>query len=168
MISSASFPRTDGRFIKYNYDVFKKKIQEDQIAALKSGDSDRVDTLRYILAQVKNKEIEKKSELEDVEVVSVVQKFKRELSEAIIQFEKGGRGDLVQNNKRQLETIAEYLPAEMTEEELKQAVAAIISKNQELYTANPKAILGVAIRELKGKADSTRVIAAIDSLEKAE
>jgi uncharacterized protein YqeY len=146
--------------------MLKRKIQEDQVTSLKSGNSDRLEVLRYILAQVKNKEIEKKSELDDQEIVAVLAKIKRELNEAIVQFEKGGRGDLVQNNKRQLEIIEEYLPAEMSEAELKGEIEKIIAQNQELIAANPKAILGVAIRELKGRADSSRIVAIINSREK--
>lgn len=146
--------------------MLRNKLQADQITALKSGDKKRLDTLRYILSRIKNQEIEKKGELEDEEVVRVLRKTRRELQESIAQFEAGGRSDLSESVKEQIAVIDEYLPVEASDEELKKEVEKVIAKNQDLYASNPKAVIGICVRELKEKADSARIVAAFNSLQK--
>ena len=96
--------------------MLRKKLQDDQLTALKNGDKDRLSLLRFIIAQVQNKEIEKKGELTDEETVAVLKKVARELKESIVAFEKGGRSDLVEDNKKQLDIFSSYLPAEISDE----------------------------------------------------
>lgn len=138
-------------------------LQQDQTQALKAGDKKRLETLRYILAKMKNKEIEKRAELTDDEATDILRKQVKELKESIESFEKGNRPDLADESKKQLEIVNSYLPKEMSDEELKAAVDAIIEKNKELYEKNAKAIIGVCMRELKNKADSARIIKAIEA-----
>ncbi|OGK15262.1 hypothetical protein A2774_02440 [Candidatus Roizmanbacteria bacterium RIFCSPHIGHO2_01_FULL_39_12c] len=98
--------------------MLRKKIVEDQIRALKNREADRLSTLRYILAQIKNKEIDKKSfdathdkqELTDEEVVAVLRKICKELIESIAAFKKGDRQDLVSEYQKQLVIVNSYLP----------------------------------------------------------
>ena len=75
--------------------MLKEKLQSDQIQALKSGDKDKLSALRYILAQIKNKEIEKMADITDDDVVIVLKKIAKELRESIEAFEKGGRKDQI-------------------------------------------------------------------------
>ena len=88
-----------------------KKLQNEQIKALKSGDKARLEILRYILAQIHNKEIEKKGNLSDEEVVSVLKKITKELKESIASSQKGQRMDLVNSYQQQLKIVNEFLPA---------------------------------------------------------
>ncbi len=143
--------------------MLKDKIQNDQIAALKSGDREKSDTLRYILAQIKNKEIDKRSDLTDEEVVNVLRKVAKDLNESIEAFKKGKRNDLVDEYQKQHELVASYLPKEMTDEELKKEIEAIISKNKELYDKNPKAIIGICMKQLRNKAAPERIMKTINS-----
>ena len=138
--------------------MLRQKLQEDQIAALKSGDKDRLSVLRFIIAQVQNKEIEKKGELTDEETVAVLKKVARELKESIEAFEKGGRPELVENNKKQLEIVSSYLPAEMPDEELNSEIEKILIENKALVEQNPKAVIGLVIGRLKTKADPSRIM----------
>lgn len=135
-----------------------QQIQSDQIAALKSGQSQKVTLLRYILAQIKNKEIEKKSELNDEETLQILRKITKELKESIDAFEKGKRADLVNEYKAQLEIVLPYLPKDLSDEDLKKAIHLIIDTNKELFQKNPKAIIGSCMKELRSKADSSRIM----------
>jgi uncharacterized protein YqeY len=137
--------------------MLRQKIQSDQLAAMKAGEKERLETLRYIVAKMKYKEIEKKSELTDEEVIEIIRKQQKELQESIAAFEKGNRPDLVEPNKRQLEIITAYMPPEMSDEDLAKAIAELKEKNAELIAKNPKAIYGIAIKELKSKADPSRI-----------
>lgn len=143
--------------------MLRRKLQDNQIAALKSGDKDRLSVLRFIIAQVQNKEIEKKGELTDEEAVVVLKKVARELKESIEAFEKGGRPELVAENKKQLEIVSSYLPAEMPDEELGQEIEKILAENKALVEQNPKAVIGVVMGRLKTKADPSRIMTILKS-----
>jgi len=148
--------------------MLRKKIQDDQITSLNAGNKDRLTILRFILAQIQNKEIEKNppagGELTDEETVLVLKKIAKELKESIDAFEKGGRTDLVIANKKQLEVISSYLPAEISDEELKKEIDKIIAENKSLYDKSAKAIIGLCMKALKSKADPSRIIKALPSL----
>lgn len=138
--------------------MLRQKLQEEQIIALKSKDSQKLSVLRFILAQIKNKEIEKRGELTDEEIILVIKKIAKELKESIEAFKKGGREDLVKENEKQLEIISLYLPKELSDEELKKEIEKIISQNQDLFNKNPKAIIGLCMKTLRSKADSSRIM----------
>lgn len=138
--------------------MLRAKIQEDQLKALKSGDKKRLDLLRFILAQIKNKEVDKKAELNDDETLSVLKKAQKELKESIEAFQKGNRTDLVAESQAQFDIVSEYLPAELSDAELKAEIDRIKAANQEAFQKNPKALIGIAIKELKNKADSARIL----------
>ena len=138
--------------------MLSAKLQEDQLVALRAGDRDRLDVLRYILSQIKNKEIEKKDTLTDEEVLVILKKITRELKDSIESFEKGGRDDLVAGNKKQLEIISTYLPEELSEEELENEVKVIIAQNSDLAKQNSKALIGICVGRLKAKADPSRIV----------
>ena len=112
---------------------------------------------------MKYKEIEKKAELSDEEVVEIIRKQQKELTESITAFEKGNRPDLVEPSKRQLEIITAYMPPEMSDEDLAKAIAELKEKNAELIAKNPKAIYGIAIKELKSNADPSRITKLLNS-----
>lgn len=143
-----------------------QKLQDEMVAALKNKDSLRLNTLRFAIAKIKNKEIEKKAELDDNETIDVLKKVARELKESIEVFQKAERTELVNENKKQLEIISSYLPSEIGDEELKNEVQKIISQNQELYNKNPKTMIGITIKALKNKADSQRIVKMLQKIGK--
>lgn len=144
--------------------MLKNNLVNDQIQALKSARTEELETLRYILSQIKNREIEKRSDLTDEETIEVLKKIAKELKESIDSFEKGARRDLLNKSKKQLEITFKYLPPEISEDELKSEVQKIIDANRELYQANPKAIIGLCMKELKNKADPQRIMSMLNSL----
>ena len=138
--------------------MLRKKIQDDQITYLKSGDKEKLSVLRYILAQIKNREIDKKEELNDEETIQVIKKIAKEMKESILAFQKGARPDLVAENEKQLAIISVYIPAEISEEELVAEIDKIISDNKSTFDEKPKAIIGLCIGRLKSKADPSRIM----------
>ncbi len=143
--------------------MLRQKLQDDQIASLKSGDKVRLTVLRFVISQIKNKEIEKKSELNDEETLVVLKKFAKELNESITAFTKGNRPELVEENKKQLEIISTYLPKEISDEELAAEMDKILSENKALIDENPKAVIGVVMGRLKAKADPARIMPMLRS-----
>lgn len=138
--------------------MLKQKLQTDQIVALKAKDQIRLDTIRYIVSQIKNKEINIQKELSDEEVVSILQKIKKELHESIDSFTRGGRADLVSEYQKQLDVLLAYLPPEMSDQDLELSVKELIEKNKALFAAKPQALIGICIKELKAKADPARIM----------
>jgi len=143
--------------------MLRQKLQDDQIAALKGGEKTKLGVLRFILAQIKNKEIDKKSELTDEETMVVLRKVIKELKESVEAFEKGGRKDLLDDNKAQLEIASAYLPAEISDEELKQEIEKVIKQNQAVFDNNQKAIIGICMKQLKSKADPGRIMKTLQT-----
>ena len=156
--------------------MLRQKLQDDQIIALKSGDKTKLEILRFILAQIKNKEIDKNppvgGELNDEETLVVIKKVTKELKESIEAFEKGGRKDLSDDSKKQLEIISVYLPAEISDEELYEEVEKVIKENQAVFDNNlpagrqvKSAIIGICMKQLKSKADPGRIMKVLSSYE---
>jgi len=149
--------------------MLRQKLQDDQIVALKSGDKTKLEILRFILAQIKNKEIDKNppagGELNDEETLVVIKKVTKELKESIEAFEKGGRKDLSNDSKKQLEIISVYLPAEISDEELHGEIEKVIKENQAVFDKNKKSIIGICMKQLKSKADPGRIMKVLSSYE---
>lgn len=137
--------------------MLKQKLQADQIQALKAGDKIKLETLRYILSKIKNKEIEKQAELTDKDTVEVLRKTAKELNESIEAFKKGGRADLINSSQKQLTIVNSYLPQQISDDKLQKEIEKIIANHQDLYQKSPKALIGICIKELKDKADPSRI-----------
>lgn len=142
--------------------MLRKKIQDESIACLKSGEKDKLSILRLILSQIKNREIEKNppegGELNDEEVIAIIRKMVKELKESIAAFEKGNRNDLVVEYKKQLVIVSSYLPLEISDEDLKKEIEKIIAENKAVFEQNKKRIIGICIGQLKAKADPSRIM----------
>lgn len=144
--------------------MLRQKLQDDQIIALKAGEKTKLGVLRFILAQIKNKEIDKKAELNDEETMIVLRKVIKELKESVEAFEKGGRTELAEDNKKQLEIASAYLPKEIGDEELKQEIEKVIKANQSTFDNNQKVIIGICMKELKSKADPGRIMKVLQGI----
>jgi len=144
--------------------MIKQTIKQDQLTALKTGDQARLNILRYILAKIQNQEIAKQKELSDEETIAILQKQVKELKETLEAAEKAIRPELIAQAKTELAIVGGYLPKQLSDEELKKEVDKIVSENQELYQKNPKAVIGICMRQLKSKADSSRIINILNSL----
>lgn len=143
--------------------MIKQSILKNQIQAMKDRDQQTLDTLRYILSQIKNVEIEKRAELVDKEVVDILRKETKKLSDSIVSFAQAGRTDLVAEYEAQKAIIKEYLPQEMSDTDLKAEIDKIITKNQKIYDANPNALIGICIKELGQMADPSRISSLVRS-----
>lgn len=144
--------------------MIRNQLQTDLITALKAKDEFKTSCLRLILSQIKNKEIDKKAELDDPETINVLKKIAKENRESITAFENGGRQDLLDKTKQELAVVQSYLPPELSDEDLKKEIEAIVKKNQEIVAKNPKIVIGLCMKELKEKADGARIMKILSSL----
>lgn len=145
--------------------MLRQKLQQDQTDALKAGDRARLDTLRYLLSQVKNKEIETKRELTDEETIVVIRKNVKELKESLDSFQKGGRTDLAKTTEQQLAIVTTYLPQEISDQELEAEIKKVIEANKETAASDPKRMIGICVTALKNKAEPARIIRALQTVQ---
>lgn len=146
----------------------KENIQKKIIEAMKAGNKEIVEALRFLMARIKNFEIDKKAnegkEVEDNDIINLIRKLVKELNESILAFEKAGRQDLRVKSQKQKEIYSQFLPPELTDEQLEAEIKKIIDANFNLYQQNKKAIIGVVMKELQGKADNQRILKTIHQL----
>ena len=112
-----------------------ERITQDLTAAMKSQDAGRTSALRMAKAALKNREIEKKGDLDDAEATRVLQALVKQREDSIFQFRKANRPELVQKEEKELDVLKAYLPAEASEAEIEKAVEKALA---ETGAATPK------------------------------
>lgn len=112
--------------------MLRDTIKAAQVEAMKAGDKPRLAAVRLILAKLKDKDIQLRTATstpdDDVVVVDVLQKMAKQRRESITMYEQGGRQELADVEKSELAVIESFLPAQMSEDEVKAAIAAIIAE----------------------------------------
>lgn len=137
-----------------------QKLQDDLTSSLKAKNQERLDTLRLLMADIKNAEIDSGT-LSDEDILKILQKSVKKLNEASEMFRKGGREDLADQNDAQRKIIEEYLPEQMSDEELAKAIDQVIEENKELFEKNANAVIGIAMKKLTSQAEPARIMAEL-------
>ena len=135
----------------------KLLIQEEVKSLMKRGDREKTTTLRMAISEIKKEEIEKKLDLSDQEITSILQKMIKQRKDSSNQFSSAGRDELAQKEEREIETLKEFLPEQLGEEEIKELVTkAIINLKAETPQDIGK-VMGSLKSDLQGKADMSLV-----------
>ncbi len=138
--------------------MLEERITQDYIGAMKSKDAVKSSTLSFLRSQLKYVMIEKRAEkLSDEDVVVVIKKQVKQRQDSISQFEKGGRMDLVDKEKHELEILRSYLPQEMSSEELKGIVDKAIKESGAASVKDMGKVMKVLLTQVAGKADNAAV-----------
>lgn len=133
--------------------MIKNDIQETINNALKAGNKTVLSALRFIMSQIKYEEIDKQKELTDEEVMSLMQKEIKKRKEAIEMFKKGNRDDLVKDEESQIAVIQEYLPQQLSEEELNKMINEVIASSGGERSMGK--VIGLVMGKAKGRADGS-------------
>lgn len=141
----------------------KQKIDKDLKQALKSKDSLRLGVLRMMKSEIRYKEIEKGSELSSDEMISVLSSSVKRRKDSIQQFEKGGREDLVSQEKAELEVILGYMPEQLTEEKLIEIISQAIKEVNATGPSDLGKVMKLVMTQVKGKADGKMVNQLVSS-----
>lgn len=141
------------------------QLQEDLVTSLKSGKTDRVETLRFLIAAVKNSAIAKygheaDAKLTEADILDVVKKQVKTHRESVEAFEGAGRQELAAKEKAQLAVLEEYSPKEVSDEELKALIAPVVASGE----ANFGLLMKAAMQKVAGKADGGRVAALLKQM----
>lgn len=150
----------------------KERIASDLKEAMRAQDDVRRRTLRSLRSALMKEEISRreggKGELTEQQELSVLQKEAKQRRESMQQFEEAGREDLVQKEEDELAVIEEYLPATLSDEELRAKLEAIVDEVGASSMADMGAVMGRAMGELRGRADGNRVREMVESLLREE
>lgn len=146
--------------------ALKDQISNDMKAAMRAKDTQRLGTIRLLLAAIKQKEVDERITLDDAGVVAVVDKMLKQRKDSIAAFEQAGRTDLADTEKAEATVLQAYLPQRLSAEEVQAAVQAVVAQiSAELGRAPTAAdmgkLMGAAKAALAGKADMGQVSAAV-------
>lgn len=141
--------------------AIKAHINEDMKTAMRSQDKDRLATIRLIMAALKQREVDERIELTDEHILAILNKMIKQRRDSITQFEAGSRADLAQKEAAEILIIQQYLPAQLSEAEIEQAVIAAISESGAGSAKDMGKVMGLLKAKLQGKADMTVVSAKV-------
>jgi len=145
----------------------KQKISEDFKEAFKNKELEKKGVLSMVNSEIKNKEIElgkREKGLSDEEVVTVVQKAVKQRKDSVDQFKQGGRTDLAEAEQEEIEILQNYLPEQMSDEEIEEQISKIIEDAGAEGPADIGKVMGLAMGFLKGKADGNKVKQIVEKL----
>ena len=139
----------------------KQQIISDLTTSMKAQDAPRTSTLRMVKAAVMNREIEKGGELDDEEMMKLLRSLVKQRRDSVEQYEKGGREDLADKEKTEIEVIEAYLPQAASREEIEAAVAAAISESGAGSMKDMGRVMKAVQATLSGKNADGRTVSEI-------
>jgi uncharacterized protein YqeY len=139
----------------------KAKITEDMKAAMKSGEKDRLAVIRLIQAQIKQREVDERIELDDTQVLAALEKMQKQRRDSIEQFDKAGRTDLSTIERYEMGVIDGYLPTKLDEAELDAIIAAAIAESGATTARDMGKVVALVKEKAAGRADMAAVAGKI-------
>ena len=132
---------------------FKEKLDQDFKKALKDRDAVRTSVIRLLKTAIKNREVEKRGELSEEEILQAVNSQAKSRKESITEFKKAGRDDLVKKEEQELSILSEYLPEQLTPEELEKIIDTAL---RDVEAEGPKdmgKVMKILMPNITGRSD---------------
>jgi uncharacterized protein YqeY len=142
----------------------KQKLTDDLKQAMRAGDKVRRSVIRLVMAAIKNAEIARHAALDDTDILGIIAKEARQRQESIEAFRQGNRQDLVAQEEAELAVLKEYLPRQMTREEIIAAARQVIEEVGAQGPGDKGKVMPKLIAQLKGKADGREINAIVTEL----
>ncbi|MEJ7686778.1 MAG: GatB/YqeY domain-containing protein [Variovorax sp.] len=142
----------------------KERITEDMKTAMRAKDSERLGTIRLLLAALKQKEVDERIELDDAMVVAIVDKLVKQRKDSVAAFTQGGRIDLADKEAAEIKVLEVYLPQRMSADEVAVEVKAIVAELGAKGPGDMGKVMGTVKSRLAGKADMGLVSAAVKAV----
>jgi uncharacterized protein len=124
---------------------------------MRARDAARLSALRLLAAAIKQKEVDERVEVGDAEVLAIIEKMMKQRRESIAQYEKAGRSDLVANESFEMGVLSGYLPQQMSDDEVAQAIAAAVTESGASGVKDMGKVMALLKARLAGKADMAKV-----------
>jgi uncharacterized protein len=141
--------------------TLKDRITDDMKAAMRAKETDRLSTIRMLLAACKQKEVDERIELDDTAVIGIVDKLIKQRKDSIAAFQQAGRADLVDKETAEVAVLAAYLPQRLSADEIQAEIAALVAELGASGPGDMGKVMGAAKTKLAGKADMGQVSAAV-------
>ena len=135
----------------------RNQILEDLKTAMKNQDKERLSVIRMVKGAIQMSELNKKHELSDEEVIDVITKEIKSRKDSINEFKKGNREDLIEKTQAEIDILNEYLPQQLTEEELNKIIDDVFDEIKPESTKDMGKIMKAITPKVKGKADMSLV-----------
>jgi hypothetical protein len=132
----------------------KSLIKTQVTISMKDGDKFRTTVLRMILAEIQKIEIDEKSDLNELQITSILEKMIKQRNDAIAQFEQAKRQELADKEKQEIEIIREFLPEQMSDDEISELVSKIVSEVGAQDMKDMGKVMGSLKPLIAGKADA--------------
>ena len=139
----------------------KDQITDDMKSAMRAKESERLATIRLLIAEIKRKEVDERVELNDAQVLTIVEKMIKQRKDSITQFENGGRQDLADKEKAELAILSGYMPAGLSDDEVAAEVAAAVAASGAAGPQDMGKVMAILKPKLAGRADMTAVSAQV-------
>jgi uncharacterized protein YqeY len=141
--------------------TLKERIQEDMKAAMRARESERLSTIRMLLAACKQREVDERITLDDAAIVGIVDKLIKQRKDSIAAFAQAGRTDLVDKESAEVSVLETYLPRRLSAEEIGAAVAALVAELGATGPGDMGRVMAAAKAKLAGQAEMGLVSAAV-------
>ncbi len=135
----------------------KTQLNDDVKTALRAGDKPRVGVLRMALAAIKQREVDERIELDEAQVLATLEKMIKQRRESAAQYERGNREDLAARELAEIELLAAYLPAPLSETELEALIEAAVSESGATSVRDMGKVMGLVKQRAAGRADMGQV-----------
>jgi len=142
----------------------RETINLDVKNAMKAKETKKRDALRLLTSAFKQIEVDERKELSDDDVIKIIQKQVKSRNDSITQYKEAGRDDLVQIELDEIAFYMPYLPAQLSDEELNSTIKDIIAKVGATTMKDMGKVMGIASKELAGKADGKRINGCVKTL----
>jgi uncharacterized protein YqeY len=134
----------------------KIRIQEDMKSAMKARETERLGTIRLLMAAIKQREVDERIELDDVAITAVIEKMLKQRKDSIEQYEAAQRQDLADKEKAEVVVLKEYMPQALSAEEIAAAIDAVLAAHGATVSAMGKIMADLKV-QLAGRADMAEV-----------
>ena len=141
--------------------TLKERITEDMKSAMRASDKERLSTIRMVQAAIKQREVDERIALDDAQVLAVLEKMVKQRRESIAAFEQGGRADLADKEKAEIQILAAYLPEQLSEAEVDALIRAAIAETGAASMKDMGKVMGAVKAKAAGRADMGAVSARI-------
>ena len=133
--------------------MLKDQLFNDQKAAMKSGDKPRLATIRLVMAAIKQQEVDSRKDLSDDDVITILTKMVKQRRDSIDQYTKAGRNDLADQESAEIAIIEQYLPAQLSAEEVAGIIDEVIAATGAAGPQDMGKVMGQLKGKLQGRAD---------------
>ncbi len=141
--------------------MLKQRIQDDVKAAMKAKDKSRLATLRLITAEIKQREVDSRAELDESQVLTILDKMIKQRRDSATQYENAGRAELAEQENSEIAIIETYLPAALSEDEIAGMIAEALQTTGASGMQDMGKVMGLLKPKMQGRADIGKVSALV-------